>query len=76
MINMPSNNPAISSAAMTAAATGNKQIVLKQIGARWSKFSEQDLAALRSKDDVVAKYSLDTLQAQRDVDALMKGRGL
>ena len=40
--------------------------------------SEQDLSALKGKDDivtqVVAKYSLDKAQAQRDVDALLKGR--
>jgi hypothetical protein len=55
-----------------------RQIVLREIGAKWSKFSEQDLSALKNKGDVVtqvvAKYSLDKAQAQRDVDALMKGR--
>lgn len=64
------------------ASTGNsaetKQILLKDIGAKWSKFSQQELGALKNKDDlvtqVVAKYSLDKAQAQRDVDAVMKGR--
>ena len=55
-----------------------KQILLKDIGAKWNKFSEQELGALKSKDElvrqVVAKYSIDKAQAQRDVDALMKGR--
>ena len=55
-----------------------KQILLKDIGAKWNKFSEQELGALKSKDDlvnqVVAKYSIDKTQAQRDVDAVMKGR--
>ncbi len=55
-----------------------RQIVLKDIGAKWNKFSEQELGALKSKDDlvsqVVAKYSIDKVQAQRDVDAVMKGR--
>jgi hypothetical protein len=55
-----------------------KQILLKDIGAKWSKFSEQELGALKNKDDlvtqVVAKYSIDKAQAQRDVDAVMKGR--
>jgi hypothetical protein len=58
--------------------TGTRQIVLKEIGAKWSKFSEQDLSAFKNKDDVVtqvvAKYGLDKVQAQRDVDSLMKGR--
>ena len=58
-------NPAPSSAAAkpeNAAETG--KIVLKEIGAKWGKFSEQDLSALRNKDDVVtqivAKYGLES----------------
>jgi len=60
----------------TAAET--KQIVLKDIRAKWDKFSEQDMSALKDRDDlvtqVVAKYALDKAQAQRDVDAVLKGR--
>ena len=45
---------------------------------RSGKFSEQDLSALNGNDDLVtqlaAKYGLEKAQAQRDVDALMKGR--
>ena len=56
----------------------NKQILLKDIGAKWGKFSEQELGALKNRDDlvtqVVAKYSIDKAQAQLDVDAVMKGR--
>ena len=59
-------------------ATENKQILLKDIGAKWNKFSEQELGALKNRNDlvdqVVAKYSLDKAQAQKDVDAVMKGR--
>ena len=59
-------------------AAENKQILLKDIGAKWGKFSEQELGALKNRDDlvdqVVAKYSLDKAQAQKDVDAVMKGR--
>ena len=55
-----------------------RQIVLKEIGAKWGKFSEQDLSALKNNDDVVtqvvAKYSLAKDQAQRDVDTVMNGR--
>ena len=44
------------------------------------EFSEQDAAGPKSKDDlvalVVAKYSVDKPQAQRDVDAMMKGRSI
>ena len=65
-----------------SASTGNpdeaKKILLNDIGAKWSKFSEQELGALKNKDDlitqVVAKYSIEKAQAQRDVDAVMKGR--
>lgn len=59
-------------------AAETKQILLKDIGAKWNKFSEQELGALRSKDELVsqvaAKYSIDNAQARRDVDAVMKGR--
>lgn len=59
-------------------STENKQILLKDIGAKWDKFSEQELGALKNKDDlvtqVVAKYAIDKSQAQRDVDAVMNGR--
>jgi len=44
------------------------------------KFSEQDFSALKGNDDlvnqVVAKYGLEEAQAQRDVDALLKGRDI
>ncbi|HUI12047.1 MAG TPA: hypothetical protein VL048_01105 [Xanthobacteraceae bacterium] len=64
--------------ASTNSGNDPKQILLKDIGAKWNKFSEQELGALKSKDDlvsqVVAKYSMDKAQAQRDVDAVMKGR--
>ena len=55
-----------------------KQILLKDISSKWGKFSEQELGALKNKDDlitqVVAKYSIDKAQAQREVDVVMKGR--
>ena len=70
-------NPSTASASAGNSAD-TKQILLKDIGAKWGKFSEQELGALKSKDDlvtqVVAKYSIDRAQAQRDVDAVMKGR--
>ena len=73
MTNPPSNLDAA-----TAKPETSTQIILKEIGAKWNKFSEQDLSALKSKDDLVtklvAKYGLDKTQAQRDVDALLKGR--
>jgi hypothetical protein len=74
MTNVASNT----SAATPATAAETKQIVLKDIGAKWDKFSEQELSAIKSRDDVVtqvvAKYGLEKAQAQRDVDAVLNGR--
>ncbi len=74
MTNVASN----SASAKPETATETRQIVLKEIGAKWNKLSQQDLSALKNKDDVVtqvvAKYGLDKAQAQRDVDIVMKGR--
>ena len=79
MTNAPSNTASSPKAAATPpTAAETKQIVLKEIGAKWNKFSAQDLSSLKNKDDlvtqVVAKYGLEKVQAQRDVDALLKGR--
>lgn len=69
----PTTNPA-------AKSTESKKTLLKDIGAKWSKFSESELGALKTNDElvtqVVAKYSLDKVQAQRDVNAVMNGRHL
>ena len=51
-----------------------------EIAQKWSKFTDQDVIALKSKDDLVSqvqsKYQLDRVQAQKDVDAFAKGRQL
>ena len=53
-------------------------MVMKDIRAKWSHFSEQDVTALKGKAELVnqvaAKYGLEQAQAQKDVDALLKGR--
>jgi len=58
--------------------TDQKQAVIKDICAKWSKFSEQDISALKGKSDLVtqvaSKYSMPQTQAQTEVDALLKGR--
>lgn len=60
----------------TIAATGMRA----EIQQKWGKFDAQEIAALKDSDDLVAKiqakYQLDSLQAQRDVDAFAKGRQL
>ena len=74
MTNVASNAPASTATAAT------RQIVLKDVGAKWGKFSEQDLSAIKIKDDlvsqIVAKYSFEKAQAQREVDAVLKGRAI
>ena len=66
------------SSAKPPTAAETRQVVLQEITAKWGKFSEQDLSALKDRDDLVAqlasKYSVEKTQAQRDVDALLKGR--
>jgi hypothetical protein len=79
MTNSPTNSASSpNAAAKPQTADETKQIMLKEIGAKWNKFSQQDLSALKNKDDlvtqVVAKYGLEKVQAQRDVDTLLKGR--
>jgi hypothetical protein len=80
MENSHNTNAAANTAAKpgTAGTDQNKQAVLKDICAKWSKFSELDVSALKGKADlvsqVVAKYGLDQAQAQREVDTLLHGR--
>jgi hypothetical protein len=73
-------------ATTTAAATTRMQdhlverklALLGEIGGKWNKFSKQELSDLKNSDDlvtqVVAKYGLEKDVAQRDVNALVKGR--
>ena len=73
------NSTATDSAAKTPSSDQNTKLaVMKEIRAKWSYFSEQDVAALKGKADLVtqlaAKYGLEQAQAQKDVDALLKGR--
>ena len=69
---MASNQPTSTGASNTG--------MRSEIQVRWGKFSSQEIAALKSKDDLVAqvqtKYALDKSQAQKDVDAFAKGRQL
>jgi hypothetical protein len=45
----------VGSNASPATARDTKQIVLKEIRAKWGKFSEQDLSALKSNSDLVTQ---------------------
>ena len=57
-----------------------KKLLLQDIRVKWGKFSEQELDALQSNEDLVdqlvAKYGLAKEAAQRDADAMLKGRNL
>jgi len=59
-----------------ASSTGMGGEIQKQ----WSKFTYGEVAALKSKDELVtkvqSKYALDKAKAQSDVDAFAKGRQL
>jgi ABC-type microcin C transport system permease subunit YejB len=63
-----------------ASTAGSKAGMRSEIQKKWSKFTYQDVAALKNKDDLVAqlqtKYGFDKAQAQRDVDAFANGRQL
>jgi hypothetical protein len=67
-------------AAAAAPAQANTSGMRGEIAQKWSKFTPQDVAALKSKDDLVSgvqtKYQLDKAQAQKDVDAFANGRQL
>jgi hypothetical protein len=56
------------------------KLMIKEIHVKWDKFSELELSALKSRDDLISqvatKYGLEKGRAQRDVDALLKGRQL
>ena len=75
---MENSTTTANSATPQTADQNSKQAVLKDICAKWSKFSEQDVTAMKGKADlviqVVAKYGLGQNQAQREVDAVLKGR--
>lgn len=61
-------------------AAGTPTGMRGEIQKQWSKFTYEEVTALKNKDDLVAKvqtkYALDKVQAQKDVDAFAKGRQL
>lgn len=56
----------------------NKATLGKDIRAKWDKFSEIDVGAMKSEADLatqlVAKYSLDKTLAETQAKALVNGR--
>jgi len=55
-----------------------RQMVRRQVGAKWNRLSEQDLSALKDRDDlvrqVVFRYGIEKSKAQRDVDSFLQDR--
>jgi uncharacterized protein YjbJ (UPF0337 family) len=58
----------------------NLEEVINDIRAKWGKFSEQELSALKGSDDLVSqvstKYGIKPDQAKNEVDVVLKGRKL
>jgi uncharacterized protein YjbJ (UPF0337 family) len=59
-----------------SSTTGMRGEIQKQ----WSKFTYEEVNALKTKDELVSKvqtkYALDKTQAEKDVDAFARGRQL
>jgi hypothetical protein len=53
-------------------------MVRSEISVNWSKFSQRDVSALKSKDDLISQfaltYEIEKQQAKREIDAFMNGR--
>jgi hypothetical protein len=74
----PIESKPIESKSVESPSAENRRIVHGDIGAKWSRFSAQDLSALKDRDglvrEVVSKYGVEKSEAQRDVDSVLKGR--
>lgn len=73
--------PAVTSPmSANGSAEPNKHTVLKDISTKWDKFSPQELSAIKTQDDLVkqveSKYGLEKGLAQREVDAVLRGRAI
>jgi hypothetical protein len=64
--------------ASSSEVSSHSKITLDDLRRRWGKFDEAELAAIRTKTGLVtqiqAKYGLDKIQAQTNVDLWAKGR--
>lgn len=66
------------SVAANAKSADVKATLTKDIHGKWDKFSDTEIAALKSNDDLIAqvgeKYGLSAAQAKTDVMGLLAGR--
>lgn len=84
MTNQPNTTAATTPAAPTVAqqdqAANARKLLQKDIHVKWGKFSEQEIGEIKSNDDLVtqlvARYGLAKDAAQRDAEAVLKGRSL
>jgi hypothetical protein len=71
----PLNNAADTSSKM---ADTTKQAMAKEISQKWDKFSEADVSAFKTKDEligkIVSKYGQDKMAVTKDVDGFLHGR--
>jgi chemotaxis regulatin CheY-phosphate phosphatase CheZ len=69
---------ALAAVASPGGSAETSRTVRREVGAKWDKLSEQDLSALKDRDDlvqkIVSRYGIETSEAQRDVDLVLKGR--
>ena len=74
------SNASAVATARTSEISAEKQTLLNDIGHKWNQFTSQNLADLKSNDDlatqVSAKYGIDKAKADQEVAAVMKGRTL
>ena len=63
-----------------AATDSGRPRVLRDLAARWRRFTSEELAGVHTNDElvgrIVAKYGVNANTAQRDVDTVMNGRNL
>ena len=73
-----SEDNSVSEIARSPRSPLNPRISVPDIGQGWGKFDEVELAAIRSRSDLVrliqAKYGLNKLQAETNVDVWESGR--
>ena len=84
MTNQPNTTAATTPAAPTVPeqdqAANARKLLQKDIHVKWGKFSEQEIGEIKSNDDLVtqlvARYGLAMDAAQRDAEAVLKGRSI
>ena len=78
MTDQPSTASPNASAPTPMQAKAESKLLRSEIGSKWGKFTQQELADLKDNDDLVAalvaKYGLSKDAATRDAAAVVQGR--